>query len=142
MTFTSIGARGFRNSDWMPGVAKPDCYVVVTSNGQEIAETSVSRDSMEPLWKEEFEYKEWEEGAELGFHLYEEIGAESHFLGAATSEYDRFRDGFNGDLQLRESNRAYLRIKIKPPGKVYPLGFPMEFELTLGKDENNSYGID
>jgi len=146
MTFNIIGARGFRDSDWMPGLGKPDCYVVVKSNDKQVAKTSVIADSMEPLWKEEFVLKEWRHGAELEFHLYDKDLIGSDYLGKTVVQYDCFQDGFNGDLQLEETDTdghcAYLRIKIKPPGKVYPPGPSPEYSVTLKKGEFNSYGLD
>mmetsp|Transcript_36571 Transcript_36571/g.72312 ORF Transcript_36571/g.72312 Transcript_36571/m.72312 type:complete len:364 (+) Transcript_36571:42-1133(+) len=146
MTFTIVGARGFRNSDWAPGLGKPDSYVVVTSNGKELAETNVLGDSMEPLWKEEFAVENWEDGADLEFGLYDKDLIGSDLLGKTIVKYDRFKDGFNGDLQLEATGgkkyRAFLRVKIKPPNKVYPPGPSPEYSVTLKKGEFNSYGLD
>jgi len=150
LTFTVIGARGFRNSDWMPGQGKPDCYVVVKSKDKEIVTTQVVTDSMDPVWKEEYEYEEWEAGAELEFHLYDKDVIGSDYLGKAIIEYNRFEEGFHGDLQLEETDtdgqnekyRAYLRVKIKPPGKFYPRGPLHSYDLTLSLGDAKSYALD
>jgi len=140
LTFTVISARGFRNFGWLPGLGKPDCYVVVSSNNQAVCKTKVVVDSMEPRWDEEFEYQRWREGDGLEFHLYDKdlVGFDYH--GKATIEHDSFRDGFNGDLQLQggthQKPRAFIHVKIKPPGKVYPPyppGLLEEYEVTLRK---------
>lgn len=148
LTFTIIGARGFRNPEWMPGDFS-DCYVVVKSTDQEIAQTDIVSDSMEPVWRKEFEHKEWNEGAELEFYLCEKDLFGCKYLGKTTIQYDRFQDGFNGDLQLEETggdgkehHHVYLRVKIKPPGTWYPPGPPVEFEVTLEKGENKDFGLD
>jgi hypothetical protein len=150
MTFTIIGARGFRNSNWMPSLGKPDCYVVVKSKDKEIFKTHLFKNSMEPPWKEEYEYQDWEPGAELEFHLYGEDLIGSEHFGKITIQHERFQDGFNGDVQLEETHQdntsdyfhAYLHVKIKPPGKVYPPGPPVEFAVTLQRGENTPYGLD
>jgi len=146
MTFTIVGARGFRNSDWAPGLGKPDSYVVVTSNGKELAETNVLGDSMEPLWKEEFAVENWEDGADLEFGLYDKDLIGSDLLGKTIVKYDRFKDGFNGDLQLEATGgkkyRAFLRVKIKPPNKVYPPGPSPEYSVSLEKGNLKSLGLD
>jgi len=103
---------------------------------------------MEPLWNEEFEFQEWEDGAELDFLLYDKDLAGSDFLGKAILQYDRFQDGFNGDVQLEETDvnneqhRAFLRIKIKPPGKEYPPGPAPEYWVNLEKGEHKSFELE
>mmetsp|Transcript_12422 Transcript_12422/g.24146 ORF Transcript_12422/g.24146 Transcript_12422/m.24146 type:complete len:447 (-) Transcript_12422:134-1474(-) len=149
MTFTIVGARGFRNSDWMPGRGKPDCHVVVKSKQKKIFKTKAITHSMEPLWNDEFEFRRWEDGAELEFHLYDQDLVGSDYLGKAMIQSDSFQDGFNGDLRLdqpgkdkgNEQQPAYLRIKIKPPGKVYPPGPSPELCVTLSRNEHKNFGL-
>jgi len=154
LTFTVVGARGFRNSDWLPGLGKPDCYVVVTSwvpgtGSKELCMTNVIQDSMEPRWNFEFVDETWKEGGELEFRLYDKDLIGSDFLGKVTIRGDSFQDGFNGEVQLEEADKdgtdenraAFLHLKIKPPGKVYPPGSPAEFEVNLTKSVAEPYGL-
>jgi len=147
LTFTIIGARGFRNSKWLPSLGQPHCYVVVLSKGQQVCNTNVAVDFMEPRWNEEFCYETWQEGDDLEFRLYD---TGSDFLGKATILHDSFRHGFNGDLQLEATDKddtsekrcAVLHVKIKPPGTFYPPGPLPEFEVTLTKGKAKTFGID
>jgi len=143
---TIVGARGVRDSDWLPGAGKPDCYVEVKSKGKLLFTTKVIPNSCEPVWMEEKELEEeLEEGAALEFFVYDKDLIGSDFLGKAALEPSEFSSGgFNKELELKEAKKqgAYLKVKVKVPGKDLPEGLAPEYTVTVEKaNDKDSFGL-
>jgi len=151
LTIKIMGARGLRNADWMPGTGASDCYCKVKALGAEAEEkaegaeeepclfqTKTINNSLTPLWQEESEIMEFEEGTSLEFSIWDEdTGGSADFLGKVVMKYDEFKDGFNGELKLLETkhNKSWLRVKVKLAGQDdYPEGPPAEFTIKIEKD--------
>jgi len=140
-----VGARGLRNSDWLPGTGKPDCYVQVKSKDKLLHTTAVINNTCEPVWMEKQPLAELEGEAPLEFSVYDKDLVGSDFLGTATLEARDFAsEGFNGELQLQKAKvpQAYLRVKVKMPGKDLPRGPLAEYTVTLERaSANDSYSV-
>lgn len=145
MTVTVVGARGIRNSDWLPGLGKPDCYCVVKRAGKMVHKTQTITDSLTPQWAEEFDIHEYNDGEELEFNVWDSDLIGEDYLGKVVLKPEQFMEnGLIGDYEMEEAGkniRAYLAIKIKLPDKVYPSAQQAELEVTIEKGAANEYGI-
>jgi len=124
-----VGARGIRNSDWMPGLGKPDCYCEVRAIGAGATEeplfvTQVLEDTLAPMWREEAPLHAYQANQALQFKIWDKDVVGSDYLGKVEIQPGSFdTTGFNGELPLEEAGagvEAYLRLKIKPAHKPYP----------------------
>jgi len=144
-TISIIGARGIRNSDWLPGTGKPDCYCVVTRGGKEIFRTKTIDNSLTPNWAEDFELSEYNDGEELEFKVWDKDLIGSDYLGKVVLTKEQFAaNGVNGDFEMEEAGtniRAYLSLKIQVQGQDLPPGSLTEFEVTVERGEDRSYGL-
>jgi len=145
MTITIIGARGIRNSDWLPGSGKPDCYCVAKKAGKILHKTETITDSLAPQWSEEFDVFDYN-GEEFEFNVWDSDVIGEEFLGKVVLKPEQFMEnGLNGDYEMEEAGtniRAYLGLKIKLPSKLYPSRQGGELEVTIEKGETNAYGIE
>jgi len=146
-TVLIVGARGIRNTDWMPGAGKPDCYCEVraTGNGassQPLFVTKVIDDSLEPMWREEAALPAYKKKQGLQFKVFDKDLASSDYLGKVELEAGYFnKDGFNGEMPLEEAGtniKAYLRFKIKPPSKQYPPPPKCEFDAEVERSSKDA----
>eukprot|EP00421_Protoceratium_reticulatum_P064386 CAMPEP_0168418984 /NCGR_PEP_ID=MMETSP0228-20121227/32039_1 /TAXON_ID=133427 /ORGANISM="Protoceratium reticulatum, Strain CCCM 535 (=CCMP 1889)" /LENGTH=395 /DNA_ID=CAMNT_0008432861 /DNA_START=26 /DNA_END=1213 /DNA_ORIENTATION=+ len=138
LTVAIVAARGLRDLDWLPGAGLSDAFCVLTVNGAEVGRTQVQNDSLEPVWKEEFEVLDWEAGQELSFGVFDADLARNQSLGQALLPSDLFtKAGFNGEIKLNEAGEgidAYLKVKVKLHKQDYPRGPPAEIEIKVEKD--------
>jgi len=145
LVVTVVGARGLRNSDWLPGSGKPDCYCGVASAGKDLYTTRVIEDVLEPVWAEEFEVAEFADGAPLEFFVYDKDYVSTDFLGKAVLEAkDYAAVGFNGELKLADAgvDEAYIKVKVKVAGEELPQGPMAEFTATMERaSKEDSFGI-
>jgi len=146
MTITIIGARGIRNSDWLPGTGgKPDCYCVAKLAGKIVHKTEIITDSLAPQWVDEFDVFEYNDGDEIEFNVWDSDLIGQDYLGKVVLKPEQFMEnGLNGDYLMEEAGEnitAYLGLKIKLPSKVYPSEQVGGLEVTLEKGEANEYGI-
>jgi len=143
MTVMIVGAKGIRNSDWLPGLGKPDCYCTASVAGNQLYKTKTIDNSMAPEWSEEFDVELGEE-QQLEFSVYDSdlIGAD--FLGKVSVKSQQIMEaGLNNDFFMEDAGtniKAYLGLKIKLQGKEYPEK-PDELEVTLEKGEATDYGM-
>lgn len=144
-TISILGAKGLRDSDWLPGSGKPDCYCVAMRGGTEIYRTKTIDNSLTPYWEENFDVFEYNDGEELEFKVYDKDLVGSDLLGKVVLTKELFAvNGVNGEFELEETGtniRAYLALKIKVLGQDYPLGSATEFEVTVEKGEDTNYGL-
>lgn len=144
LSVTVIAARGLRNSDWLPGLGKPDCYCVVTSGDRNLFTTRVIVNSLEPVWNDSAAVNDYIDGAPLEFSIYDKDVAGSDFLGKVVLQSDKFVHGFNGQLQLDQAGKgiqAFLQLKIKVAGKDLPAGAPSHFQIPVEKGDHQDYGL-
>jgi len=146
LTFCIVGARGLRDSDWMPGSGKPDCYCVVKVAGreEEVYRTKTLDNTLEPVWKEEAGLAEYE-GEALEFSVWDQDATSSDKLGKVVLESGSFAEGFNGELMLEEAGKgikAYLKVKVKMAGQEYLPGPPAEITMKLDKDPKKKHGLE
>lgn len=170
MIIQIIAAHCVRNADWLPMCAgKSDCYCV-TRAGNLSFTTSVVNDRVDPVWNELVEVN-YTASEPLEFFVFAaaavgnlplpeesqgtledplrmplvppELPIRPDCLGKAALESGEFADGFNGELPLETGNgsRAFLRVKIKVPGKDTPPGPPQSFNFTVNKGKNPSWGL-
>jgi len=148
-TIQVVWVRGVRNSDQPPTHTIPtpelDCHINIMRAGNLIGTTNVIADSPQPMWSEEFDVTEYNQGEELEFKVYAKGGTEANYLGGVTMKPEQFAtDGFNDDMLLEETganNQAYLRLKIKPQGRHYLADPPSIFTVEVEKGENENYGL-
>jgi len=141
---TIVGARGLRDSDWLPGAGKPDCYVEVRSADKLLHTTEVINNTCEPVWAEEKPLTELEAGASLEFTVWDKDTIGSDLLGKAVLNPEDYAGvGFNGELQLKDAKvpQAYLRVKVKMPGMDLPPGPAAEYTVTVEKQGKESWGL-
>jgi len=143
-----VGARGIRNTDWLPGTGKPDCYCEVKCGDKDLYKTKTIDNCMVPRWLEEFEVWEFEETSKLEFKVYDKDLVGSDYLGKVVLTADSFMGkGCNADFPMLEAGnnvKAYLGVKIKMTDQEdYPVGPPPEFEVTVEMGGGNKdYGLD
>mmetsp|Transcript_28470 Transcript_28470/g.88560 ORF Transcript_28470/g.88560 Transcript_28470/m.88560 type:complete len:362 (+) Transcript_28470:83-1168(+) len=141
-----VGARGLRESDWMPGSGKPDCYCEVKTGNLLLHTTRVIDNACEPLWAEECKVSDLADGSPLEFHVHDKDAVGSDFLGSATlSAKEYMREGFNGEIKLDKSgaSQAYIRLKVKLAGKDLPTGPTPEITVSAEKpSKETSFGLD
>lgn len=147
VTIEVIGARGLRNADWMIGQGKSDCYCTCTIDGQQKLRTPIVKDSLDPVWEYEAELKERQPGQHLDLAVFDkDLGMNSDFLGKARLLASHFeREGFHGELQLEDSGtdgQAFLKVKVKVPGREYPAGPSGEFKVSLQFEEGTETGLE
>mmetsp|Transcript_112515 Transcript_112515/g.217998 ORF Transcript_112515/g.217998 Transcript_112515/m.217998 type:complete len:312 (+) Transcript_112515:57-992(+) len=144
-----VSASGIRNSDWLPGTGKPDCYCTVKSaeQGRELFRTKILNDQLAPMWNEEARLIGYKTGESLEFEVWDKDLITSESLGKVTLSPDDFaQEGWNGQLKLTEAgdgiDSAFLNVKIKMPDQDYPKGPSDEFEVTVEKQQGESLGLD
>jgi len=143
MTVMIVGAKGIRNSDWLPGLGKPDCYCTATVAGKQLYKTKTIDNSLAPEWSEEFDVELGEE-QQLEFGVYDSDLVGADFLGKVSVKSQQvMEDGLNNDFLMEDAGanvKAYLGIKIKLQGQEYPEK-AVEVEVALEKGEAADYGI-
>jgi len=143
MTVMIVGARGIRNSDWLPGLGKPDCYCTASLAGKQLCKTNTVDNSMAPEWLEEFDV-ELGDDQQLEFNVYDSDLVGSDFIGKVSVKSQQImEDGLNNDFFMEDAGaniKAYLGLKIKLHGWRYPEK-PAELEVTLEKGDAMDYGI-
>jgi len=156
-----VGARNVRGPDWFPGVCKSDCFCVVTSmqRGEVLFKTKISKNEVEPSWKEEFRLKETvQANGGLAFAIWHTIysidptvtlpeGTEDRLVGMARLVTSRLSlAGFNGELELEHCGKdiagATIHVKVGLVGQDYPLPPPPEFHITIENRTAKSLGIE
>jgi len=146
--FMIVGARGIRNTDWLPGLGKPDCYCEVKSGGQLIHTTRIINDSMVPRWAEEFNVDDLNDNENLEFKVYDKDVMGADYLGKVVLQPDAFAEkGCCQDFEMAEAGKnikAYLGLKMKTRGQEeYPAGPPSSFEVEVEKgEEAKEYGLE
>lgn len=121
--------------------------------------TQISRNEVEPIWKEEFRLKETlpTNGA-LEFAIWHGIysvdpevtlpeGTEDRLVGKVRLVTSRFSlAGFNGELELehcgKDIKEATVHVKIGFVGQAYPLPPPPEFHITIENPTSKPLGMD
>lgn len=146
-TMTIVGARGFRNTDWLPGQGKPDCYCEVKKGEEVLFKTKTIDDSMMPRWHEEFEIADLEDNAELELKVWDKDVVGADFLGKVNIVPDSFMEkGCNKDFKMTNSGTtmAYLGLKIKTRGQAdYPEAPPAQFTVAVEKAADaKEYGLE
>jgi len=150
-TVMVVGARGIRNSDWMPDLDKPDCYCEVRALGEGATQeplfvTKGLNGELEPMWREEAPLPEYKKNQALQFTVWDRNFGGSDYLGKVELRAGYFnKNGFNGDLPMEEAgtnNRAYLRFKIKPPNNPYPPPMLPKFDVEVERSsKEESWGL-
>mmetsp|Transcript_63707 Transcript_63707/g.126036 ORF Transcript_63707/g.126036 Transcript_63707/m.126036 type:complete len:362 (+) Transcript_63707:93-1178(+) len=146
-----IGARGLRNTDWMPGLGKPDCYCEVRAVGhgassEPLFVTKVLDNTLQPIWREEASLPAYKKKQALQFKIFDKDLTGSDYLGKVELEAGYFNKvGFNGELPLEEAGtgiKAYLNFKIKPPNGEYPPPPKREFDVEVERrDKDCEWGL-
>lgn len=149
---TVVGARGIRNSDWMPGLGKPDCFCEVkrkADGGEELLYTTKTIDnSMMPRWTEEFEVWNLGENETLEFKVYDKDLIGQDYLGKVILTPDAYAEkGCNTEFMMEEAGtniKAFLGLKLRPGVMAeYPDGPPAEFAVTVKKGDGAAeYGLE
>jgi len=146
-TIMIVGARGIRNTDWMPGLSKPHCHCEAKRGDKVLFTTKSIKDSMVPRWVEEFDVWELEQDEQLEFKVWDTdvVGAEC--LGKVIVAPDTFMEhGCNQDFPMEagQNTRAFLGLKIKVQGQEqYSEGPPPKFQVVLEKGEAaTEYGLE
>lgn len=145
LTIMIVGARGLRNSDWVPGLGKPDCYCVVKSANRTLFTTRATDNTLEPVWNESAKVNGYSECEPLQFSIHDSDVVGSECVGKTALESERFANGFNGELQLVEAGKgltAFLRLKIEVAGLGAPPGPQPQFELSVEKGAHRVWGLD
>jgi len=153
LTIKIMGARGLRNADWLPGMGTSDCMCKVKTVGKVESEsyvfqTKTINNTLTPLWQEEAEITDFNDGDSLEFSVWDEdTGKSPDFLGKVVLKNEDFaNDGFNGELQLTEAGngKAFLRLKVKMAGQDdYRAGPASEFTINFDKDPKvKALGLD
>jgi len=156
-----VGARNVRGPDWFPGVCKSDCFCVVSSlqRGEVLFKTNISRNEVEPCWKEEFQVNEaLQSNGGLEFAIWHSIytidprvtlpeGTKERLVGKARLFSSRFSlAGFNGDLELqhcaKDISGALMNVKVGLVGQAYPPPPPLDFHLNIENPSSKTLGID
>mmetsp|Transcript_33842 Transcript_33842/g.91588 ORF Transcript_33842/g.91588 Transcript_33842/m.91588 type:complete len:384 (-) Transcript_33842:16-1167(-) len=141
-----VSARGLRDADWLPGYNKSDCEVRLLIDGVELYKTKVIPDCLEPVWNEQVAITSWQEGQPLEFCIQDDDLTSTENLGKVTlppSAFDKV--GFNGTCLVDDAGKgikAYLRLKIKLPGKDLPPGPASKLEVKCPKGKFKSWGLD
>lgn len=151
-TISIVGARGIRNSDWMPGSGKPDCFCEVKRKvgGEEelLHKTKTIDNSMMPRWTEEFQVWNLEENETLEFQVYDKDPVGQDYLGKVLLTPDAYAEkGCNTEFMMEEAGKnikAFLGLKLRPADQAeYPAGPPAEFEVTVQKGDGAAeYGLE
>jgi len=145
-TIMIVGARGFRNTDWFPGLGKPDCYCEVKRGDKEVFKTKVVQNSMVPKWTEEFQVWE-EEDQELEFKLFDSDLTGSDYLGKVKITPNAWMEnGFNTEFAMEEAGGAKaflgLQMKVKDQDEYPPAPLP-HFDVEISKQEAaTEYGLE
>jgi len=118
-------ATGLRNADW---IGKSDPYVIVQLFGKdgkkkgEAKQTCCKKDTLEPVWDEVFEFREYTAGDELLFEVFDrdiKLTRPDDLLGKVRIDADQVSSGLNGDIILAEAGKtqgkAKLTLRIQPP---------------------------
>jgi len=146
LTVAIVAVRGLRNADWTPGSAASNCYCVLKIAGKDQEHTTkVQSNTLEPIWKQEFQVPDWSGHEDLEFTVFEGSGATPSSLGKATLQSEKFEQGFNGEVKLDSavSIFAFLKVKVKMPDQDYPAASPTEFSFTVEKDPSlKQLGLD
>jgi len=146
-TVQVVGIRGIANSDWIGGpcTGGVECYIDILCGGKLMGTTDVIADSLQPMWTEEFDVREYKEGDKLEFIVYTKEHVLADRLGAVTIQPADFAaDGFNNEHLMEDTSanmKAYLSVKIKPKGKPYPAGPPVTLTVDVEKGNNKDYGM-
>mmetsp|Transcript_86763 Transcript_86763/g.166977 ORF Transcript_86763/g.166977 Transcript_86763/m.166977 type:complete len:366 (-) Transcript_86763:148-1245(-) len=145
LTITIVDAKGIRNSDWLPGLGKPDCYCCVLKGGTEIFKTKTINNSLMPLWEERFEIFDDTDIEELEFKVWDKDFIGSDYLGKVVVKKEAFAEnGINGEFEMEEAGgniRAYLGLKIEVAGKECPPSSAVDIEVTVERGDDMKYGI-
>lgn len=149
ITVAIVGARGLRNTDWVPGTGTSDCYCVLKVAGleDEVHRTKVLNNTLEPVWKEEAKVKDFNPDKQsLEFFVWDaDFAGYRDFLGKVKLPGTHLlRGGYNGELELEEAGKdtsAYLRIKVRLEDHDYPPGPPPEVQMTLQKEPGTAWGL-
>lgn len=141
---TLVGAKGFRDSAWMPGIGKPDCYMEVKKGEETLFSTKAISNIPEPVWNESFETNDINDGDNITFVLLEkEADASSgDVIAQATVSETTFREGFNGEVKL-SGEQTLMKLLVKPAEKEVPPGPPTSFTMSVEKtSKDQSFGLD
>jgi len=141
VVITVVGARGLRDSDWLPGTGKPDCYCEVMAGGRRLHTTATVESTCEPVFDEAFWVADLEEDSPLEFRVYDKDLAGRDFLGKALlPAKDYAAEGFNGELKLLDTkaDQAYIRVKAKVAGRDLPPGPSAEVTITIQRSSKET----
>mmetsp|Transcript_103763 Transcript_103763/g.288928 ORF Transcript_103763/g.288928 Transcript_103763/m.288928 type:complete len:408 (-) Transcript_103763:231-1454(-) len=147
LTVRIVAARGLRNTDWLPGAGKSDCYCIVKVSGdeQELFRTKTINDTLDPIWNEEAKFSEYTPGASLEFSVWDKDLVTSTLLGKAALRGDLLESGgFNGEVQLRlrgKASKAHLKLLVKMPDGEYPAGPRQEATVCIRNPTQGSLGL-
>lgn len=146
-TIMIVGARGFRNTDWLPGTGKPDCYCQVHFKDEVIYTTKTIDDTMMPRWFEEFPVMNMQDVAKITFKVWDKDVIGSDFLGAVEFEPEKYMEnGCNQDFSMNSpgTTGAYLGLKMKLQGQTeYPDGPPSFFDVSVERSPDaTEYGLE
>merc|ERR1711879_830647 len=137
ITVRVLACRGLRNADWswIPGKKLSDAYVVgKDSNGAELFKTKTVSNSLEPIFDEEFGCSKYSPGANLELTVYDEDALGTYdVLGKVVLEHSKFKDGFNGEVELEGTGgtKSYIKFMVRVGDGAYPKGPPSEFTAAL-----------
>jgi len=145
LLITIVGARGVRDSAWLPSTGKPDCYCEVKT-GDLLLHTTNSIVACDPFWGEVCKIKEIASGSPLSFTVYGKDLLGSDRLGRVLLEAKDYASaGYNGELKLKETqvSQAYIRLRVKVAGKPLPPGPPAMINVSVEKPSKEvSFGLD
>jgi len=150
ITVGIVSARGLRDADWFPD---SDRYffsdVQVSGKSGEAYKTKLVQNTITPTWKEEVELteEEYSKGDSLYFNVWDSDGdRETDLVGQAVLHAKKFeRDGFYGELQLKESGDLidkFVKVKVRMAGRSYPAGPPEEFVVNLLNPDRKALGLE
>jgi len=147
LTIMVVGARGIRNTDWLPGFGKPDCCCEVKRGDHVLHMTKAIKNSIAPCWAEELKIWEFKQGEQLEFTVFNKDASGSSYCGKVTLKPDSYmlQNGCNDEFEMediQQNTKACLSLKIKVQGQEdYPKGAPPQIEVELFKGQAKDYGL-
>jgi len=141
---TIMGARGLRDTDWKPAAGNmSQCRCEVKCGGILLKETEALCDTAEPVWMEDCKVNDIADDADLEFFIYDKDTQGDHLMGKAVLKAEDYTlNGFNGQLELEDSEQAFVRVKVKLANKDLLPGPTPEFTMCVERSSMEiSFGL-
>jgi hypothetical protein len=128
-------ASDLRDADYLlGGKSDPYCEIQIPGKRESKVKTKVKNGTLNPVWDQEFEIKDWTPGDPLEFTVYDQDlgGGSRDFLGKYTLVSGQFHpNGFDGSVLLQSDAGAALKKAASLKIRVMPASRPANLPRAL-----------